>query len=213
MLQADHRALIDMLHDELGQNLVAIRSFAAAIAEQHAEADNDTAEIAAMINDAADSAYRRCYHLMQELRAQHAADQEMSPGLDECLREARLQENNIGSQFRIDPAVGELDPTTRAFVLRNVRCFANYARTLGVCKQVSVELRPALGNSDRLLDLFLGYSGKFDKLDCEDLSLRSITERTDAIGGEILVGCNAAQGEFTLQLYFDPLVTNCTPSA
>ena len=209
LLHAEHRSMIELLHDDLGQNLVAIRSFAAAIAERFADAGDDTAELAEMIGDAADSAYRRSYDLMQELRAQQGADQDLGASLEDCLREARLQENGIDSRYRVDPAVGEINRSTQALVLRNLRGFVSFCKALGACRQISVELQPALGRSERQLELVLGYGGQFEQLDSENPSLKALAERTSAVGGEIMFGCDAGRGEVTLNLYFDPLDPDC----
>lgn len=209
LLHAEHQSMIELLHDDLGQNLVAIRSFAAALAERHADAGDDSAELAAMIGDAADSAYRRSYDLMQELRAQHGADRDLTTSFDDCLREARLQEYGIASRYRVDQAVGEIDRSTHALVLRNLRTFISFCRALGACEQISVDLQPALGRSDRQLELVLRYGGQFEQLDSENPSLRALAERTGAIGGEIMLGCDAGRGEVTLNLYFDPLISDC----
>lgn len=213
LLHAEHRSMIDLLHDDLGQNLVAIRSFAAAIAERFAEAGDDTAELAALIGEAADSAYRRSYDLMQELRAQQGADQELTMSLDACLQEARLQENGIEGRFHVDSAVGEINRSTQALVLRNLRGFVSFCKALGRCERISVDFQPALGRSERQLELVLGYAGQFEQLDSENPSLKALAERTSAIGGEIMLGCNAGRGEVTLNLYFDPLLPDCGTQA
>jgi glucose-6-phosphate-specific signal transduction histidine kinase len=166
-----------------------------------------------MIDAAAEAAYCRSYGLMQELRAQQAADSDLHIAVDECLREARLRENEIDCRWRIDPAVGELDRDTRALVLRNIRGFANFCKSLGRCERISVDLQPALGRSDCLIDLALGYTGSFEQLDSDDPVLKSIAGRTIAIGGEMLLGCDARSGCFTLNLYFDPLLTDCSKPA
>ena len=213
MLHAEQQSLIELLHDDLGQNLVAIRSFSAAIAERYADDGGDTAELATMINEAAEAAYRRSYDLMQELRAQQSADEDLATAVGECLREARLQERDIVALYRIDAEIDELDRATRALVLRNVRGFANLCKSLGDCERVSITLQPALGKSDRLLQLALGYAGSFEQLDNDHPSLKSLAERTSAIGGEILLGCDSRGGEFTLDLFFDPLFADCAKTS
>lgn len=209
LLHAEQQSMIELLHDDLGQNLVAIRSFAAAIAERFADSGDDTAELAAMIGDAADSAYRRSYDLMQELRAQYGADQDLNSSLDACLHDARLQENGIQGSFRVDPAIAEINRSTQALVLRNLRGFISFCKALGACEQISVELQPALGRSERQIELVLGYGGDFEQLDSENPSLKALAERISAVGGEIMLGCDQGRGEITLNLYFDPLLPDC----
>ena len=211
MLRAEQRSLVRWLHDDLGQNLVAIKSFAAAIAEQHAGAGGDTVELADMIREAADSAYRRAYDLMQELRAQNGADSDLAGGIEKCLQEARLRENEIAYRYRIDPAVGELDSGTRALILRNLRCFVNFCKRQQACTQISVDLQLATGGNGRTLALILGHSGSYEHLDREDAGLQALEERLQAIGGEIQFAIDDNGEHFALNLYFDPLRVDFEP--
>ncbi|MDH5356469.1 MAG: histidine kinase, partial [Gammaproteobacteria bacterium] len=100
LLQVEHQNMVDWLHDELGQNLVAIKSFAAAIMEQSKGRDDDTAELAEFIKQAADQSYRSTYDLMQELRAEEHAELSVDKALETCLEEARL--NQLGIAFNLD---------------------------------------------------------------------------------------------------------------
>jgi glucose-6-phosphate-specific signal transduction histidine kinase len=142
---------------------------------------------------------------MQELRAQNGADLDLAEGFENCLQEARLREKNIAYRYRIDPAVGELDSGTRALILRNLRCFVNFCKTLQNCAQISVELQVAPGNSGQILALILGQNGKFEHLDRADAGLQALGERMQAIGGEIQFALDDDGESFALNLYFDPL--------
>ena len=55
MLDSVQQSLVLLLHGDLGYNLVAIKNFVAAIAEQYDDMDGDTGELAGMIRQAAES--------------------------------------------------------------------------------------------------------------------------------------------------------------
>ena len=52
LLIAEYQNLVQWLHDDLGQNLVAIKSFAEAIIEQNKDSKDDTSELAEFIKQA-----------------------------------------------------------------------------------------------------------------------------------------------------------------
>jgi glucose-6-phosphate-specific signal transduction histidine kinase len=184
MLDSEQHSLLRMLHDDLGQNLVAIKSFATAIADQHGATGNDTGELAGMIREAAESAYRSSYDLMQELRAQYLADRPIDDALGDCLEEARLQENGISYDYRVDTALADdLGVLTRAFVLRSVRCYANVCKALTDCERISVDLHRDADDADHELRLTLEHHAR-DNLDPAHYSLLSLADRLEAIGGK-----------------------------
>ncbi len=200
MLDSEQHALVRLLHDDLGQNLVAIKSFAAAIAEQHACADGDTEELAGMIREAAESAYRSSYDLMQELRAQSLADREIGAALEVCLAESRLKENGIAYNCDVQTETANLGPSTRAFILRAVRCYANLCKTLADCQRITLELRTAETEGTPEILLILEHGGQ-DSLDPAHFSLQALGDRLEAIAGEMRL--DAANRR--LELRFDPL--------
>ena len=201
MLDSEQHSLLRMLHDDLGQNLVAIKSFATAIAEQPGAAGNDTGELAGMIRQAAESAYRSSYDLMQELRAQYLADRPIDAALGACLEEARLRENGIGYDYRVDAVLADdLGVLTRAFVLRSVRCYANLCKALAGCERISVDLRLDAADADHQLRLILEHRAR-DSLDPAHYSLLSLADRLEAIGGEWCLETDHGR----LQMRFDQL--------
>ena len=80
----DHQSMAQFLHDDIGQNLIAIRSFAEAILEQDENSADSTEELIDLIKQATESAYRSTYNLMQELRAQDSARHDISTALEIC---------------------------------------------------------------------------------------------------------------------------------
>jgi len=205
MLDSEQQSLVKLLHDDLGQNLVAIRSFAAAIARENVDAPGDTGELADMIREAAESAYRSSYDLMQELRAQYMADREIGDALQTCLEESRLKENHIDYSCRVDPALAGLDFPTRAFILRNVRCFANICKSLDNCERIAIDLDAAGTAARPALALRLELDGNSDRLDPEHFTLVALAERLAAIGGEMRLDDSGNDENTRLELRFEPL--------
>ena len=199
MLDSEQHSLVRLLHDDLGQNLVAIKSFATAIADQHAGADGDTGELAGMIREAAELAYRSSYDLMQELRAQYLADREIVAALDACLEESRLKENGIAYACKVDSALADLGEFSRAFVLRSVRCYANLCKSLADCEQISLDLRVADDDRPELV-LILEHNGS-QTLDPAHFSLLALADRLEAIAGKMDIDVDGKR----IELRFDRL--------
>lgn len=186
LLQTEHQSLVHWLHDELGQNLVAIKSFAAAIIEQNQDADDDTAELAEFIRQAADLSYRSTYDLMQELRAEAHADLSVSEALQACLQEARLKQ--AGIEYHLDVGINpdSLDSFILAVILRCVRGFINFSKQSSTEAVLSVGLHPlddVAGNY--FLKLQLTHQGELDSPPEQSPGLTALRERIEALDGRL----------------------------
>lgn len=204
LLKVEHRALVDWLHDDLAQNLVAIKSFAAAIIEQNRERADDTAEIADIIKQAADNAYRAAYDLMQELRAQDGADEITTDAISTCLIDARLKEKNIAYRLHVDSDLDALDNFTKAVILRSVQTFINYSKqcTETPCMIISLT---ALSQATRYkVELRLSHQGEFEIAPEDAPAIRALRERVEAIGGEVVIETND-KDRLDLRLRLNPV--------
>ena len=196
-LQAEHRSLIRFLHDDLGQNLVAIRSFASIIAERHGDC-KETGELAQIIQDAAQDAYRRSYGLMQELRAQDLADTEIGMALETCL-----QESGIDFEVRVDADPKSLDRDARALVLRSTRCFVNLCKHQGDSRRITLVLRNAPdASADYDFELEMTRDGSLESFDRGDISLIALAARIEAVCGDYLLDMDEKKDLFKLRLRF-----------
>lgn len=204
LLQTEHRALEHWLHDDLGQNLVAIKSFAAAIMEQNKDSTDDTVELADIINQAAQAAYQATYNLMLELRAENAADQPIHIALTQCLQDARLKEKNIQHQFHIDAQIDNLDNFTKAVILRSVRSFINFSKLFVQTRSVSIGLHAQSDTAEHALELRLVHLGEFDIPHSDVPGLIALRQRIEAIGGEVHFESNNLD-KLSLNLRFNPL--------
>jgi glucose-6-phosphate-specific signal transduction histidine kinase len=208
LLNTEHRELVRWLHDDLAQNLVAIKSFATAIIDQNKDQADDTAEIADIIKQAANDAYRAVYDLMQELRAQEGADEVTSIAISACLKEARLSEKHIEYQLNIDPELEDLDNFTKSVILRSLRTFINYSKLSKKPPRLIIDLKAASHNARHKIEMRLNHQGGFEIAADEAPGISALCERIKAIGGEALIEINGSDS-IQLKLSFDPLNLDC----
>ncbi len=205
LLIAEHQNLVHWLHDDLGQNLVAIKSFTEAIIEQDKDTADDTTELANLIKQTANVAFRATYDLMQELRAQDTADQAISAALTNCLEDARLKENEIQYQLNVDTDLNDLDYFTKAVILRSVRTFINFSRQVQTPPRLSISLGHAGPQKKPFaLELRLVHQGELDILPGQAPSLEAMEKRIDAIGGVMALETNN-RNYLNLNLLLNPL--------
>lgn len=204
LLKTEHLELVRWLHDDLAQNLVAIRSFATAIIEQDKKQVEETVEIADIIRQAADNAYRAVYDLMQELRAQEGADHATSVAISACLKEARLSEKKIQHQLHIDPGLEDLDNFTKSVILRSLRSFINYSKLNKQSARLIIDLKTVSHNTGHKLYLRLSHQGKFEITPDQAPGISALCDRIEAIGGEALIETNG-HDSLHLNLRFDPI--------
>lgn len=211
LLKIEHQALVRWLHDDLAQNLVAIKSFAGAIAEQNEDCQDDTAEIADIIKQAADDAYRAAYDLMQELRAQDAADQTTTLALTTCLQEARLSEKNILHSLHIDAGLEDLGYFSKAIILRSLRALINFSKQSTEQPQISIGLHALSQSVKHSLELSYSHQGEFKITPNDSAAIRALRERLEAIDGEVQMDTNN-QDRLSLILRFHPITLSMESS-
>ena len=116
-----------LLHDELGQSLVAIRSMAIALTEAD---DESRREIAALIEQTADHAYAGVYDLMLELRAEGSLQtREFAEALQHTVEDARLGARDFTHRIRIDnDALLHSNQLIEGLLLRSTRILLNAVR-------------------------------------------------------------------------------------
>lgn len=202
----DHQSMAQFLHDDIGQNLIAIRSFAEAILEQDENSADSTEELIDLIKQATESAYRSTYNLMQELRAQDSARHDIATALEICLDESHLRQRNIESVLEVDLQSAALEFNTRAFILRITRSFVNICKRLGAGGRITVSVTSLIAGSEYGVDLNLVYTADLSSIKCDySDALKSIQDRIEAIGGKFQTKFGDHDG-LAMFLSFAPLL-------
>lgn len=180
----DREALVRMLHDDIGQSLVAIRSIACALLEQPGIDADQCAELAELIHQSSDSAYRSVYDLMQELRVQELAREDLEPAIERCLGESRLDARRIDFEIQSHDDLGATDEDTRGLMLRSLCNFVNACKRVASAGRLRVQLSRLESQSRYGLRLQMDYAGDADAalLDLERY-FDDCRGRIESIGG------------------------------
>lgn len=191
LLAIEHRQLVQWLHDELAQNLVAIKSFANLLIEQSLP-HSENREQASLIRQAAESAYDSSYDLMQELKAEEWVALDIEAGMELCLKESRLKQYGIDYALQVN--IGKknrLDDFSKAIVLRSLRSFINYGKRNQQSKSILVNL----GQSENELniEMQLRFQDHLDSpIDTASGKLTALCQRIEAIGGNSQISSQQA---------------------
>lgn len=211
LLEAEHQSLVHWLHDDLGQNLIAIKSFANAIIEQNENASDDTAELADIIRQAANAAYRATYDLMQEIRARDGADKSPEFAIVDCLENARLKEKGIEYRLEMGDGLEALDNFTLAEILRSLRTFVNYSKLCEYTPSLTIELQ--LVNSDncaQIIELRLAHQGEFEIQPGDSPGLIALQKRIESINGLLTLQTNN-HDQYSLNIQLKPALADSEP--
>ncbi len=118
---AEHRHLVSLLHDDFGQALVAIKSFATAISSLPQDDMSEAHELADMIKELSQDVYISAYDLMRELRAGLVTDLGLQAGVEHCLQSARLKEQAVSAVTSFVGELESLDELIKVMALRIVQ--------------------------------------------------------------------------------------------
>ncbi|MCP4764712.1 MAG: hypothetical protein GY875_00400 [Gammaproteobacteria bacterium] len=202
----DHQSMAQFLHDDIGQNLVAIRSFVEAILEQDENALNNSGELIDLIKQATESAYCGTYNLMQELRSQDLASHDIATALEICFEESNLRQKNIESVLEVYLQPAGLELYTRAFILRSTRSFINICKRLDAGGQITASLTSPVPGSEHGVELDLVYTADLDSAETDfSDALEPIRNRVEAIGGKFHTRFGILEG-LVLSLSFNSLL-------
>lgn len=218
MQEAEHRHLVALLHDEFGQSLVAIKSFAAAISNLPPDAMNEANELAGMIKDLGQDLYLCAYDLMRELRAGLVSDLGLEAGVENCIQSARLKEKGIEAHVRMAGNLEQLDEFIKVMVLRIIQEGLTLIMRKDEPTQVNISVlmqtkrlderrdrrrdgsatEPQAMLNRMMLSIELGCDG--NNLDSESLTdpsmLQNMRDRVTALGGKVELAPQPAQGWF-----------------
>ena len=118
--EAERREWARLLHDDFGQSLAAIKSFAVGIRNTTDET-SDEHELAENIQAIADELYLSAYDLMRGLRSGFIDDIGLLGGIQVCIENSRLAQQGIKVQIQSEGEIESLGLLMNVAILRMVQ--------------------------------------------------------------------------------------------
>ena len=120
LYEVERREWARLLHDDFGQSLAAIKSFAFAI-KNDSDNNSETREIADIILNTASEMYVSSYDLMRGLRSGFIEDMGLLDSVQVCLENSRLQQQGIEVSVKTEGDVEKLGSLLDILLLRIVQ--------------------------------------------------------------------------------------------
>lgn len=120
LYEVERREWARLLHDDFGQSLAAIKSFAYAI-KNDTENNSETREIADIILNTASEMYVSSYDLMRGLRSGFIEDMGLLDSVQVCLENSRLPQQGIKVSVQTEGEVEMLGSLLDVLLLRIVQ--------------------------------------------------------------------------------------------
>lgn len=118
--ETERREWARLLHDEFGQSLAAIKSFAVGI-KNSTESATDEHELAEIIQATADDLYVSAYDLMRGLRSGFIENIDLLTGIQQCVDNSRLAQKGIQVEIRTEGRLESLGHLMNVVILRMVQ--------------------------------------------------------------------------------------------
>jgi len=115
--EAEQKELEHLMHDEFGQSLAAIKSFAMCI-KNNSAANNDITELAEIILSTSNDLYITAYDLMRSLRSGFIDNMNLLEGIQSCVENSRLAQKGIQSKINFE---GELEISNHTLIVLLLR--------------------------------------------------------------------------------------------
>ena len=120
LYETERREWVRLLHDDFGQSLAAIKSFAVAI-KNATDSASDECELAEIIQSTADELYLGAYDLMSALRSGFIDDKGLLGGIQVCIENSRLKQKGIEVQLQSEGEVESLGRLLNVAILRMIQ--------------------------------------------------------------------------------------------
>jgi len=118
--ETERREWARLLHDDFGQSLAAIKSFAVAI-KNSSDTASEERELAEIIQSTADELYVCAYDLMSGLRSGFIDEVDLLGGIQLCIENSRLRQKGIEVQVQSEGKVQSLGLLMNVAILRMVQ--------------------------------------------------------------------------------------------
>jgi glucose-6-phosphate-specific signal transduction histidine kinase len=203
--ETERRNLVRELHDDVGQALTAVRTYAAVIRNQHSSSDDICPRSAQTIMDLSGQLYDSIHRIMCQLRPRALDDLGLSAGLQSCIDAAGLEAAGVAVHVRIGKGLERLDETVSIAAYRLLQeALTNVLRHAdagNVWIRVACEKRPKASDSygREVLEISIEDDGRGlpeGGVQVQRLGLLGIEERVHSVGGDLVIRNRPAGGVF-----------------
>ena len=181
-IEQERGAISRELHDELGQQVTAIKSLSLGIARRAENSDATIENSARMVMDCADQIYDGMHRMIAKLRPFALDHFGLDEALIDFLADCRLQHPELVIEATIPASVRKLDDTLATAIYRIVQEAVNNTLRHAQAKHLSVSLTlEAQGLQIDLIDDGCGLVEQFTKHG--HFGISGMRERVHAFGG------------------------------
>ncbi len=117
LYQFERNQWAQLLHDDFGQSLAAIKSFAAGI-KNNADITEEVIDLATIIDTTASDLYISCYDLMRGLRSGDSKNNNLISDIENCIINSRVEHHGIRLQLQAENISENNARIVNIFILR-----------------------------------------------------------------------------------------------
>lgn len=192
-IEQERGAIARELHDELGQQVTAIKSIGLAIAQRAAGHDAQTEASARLVTRCADEIYDGVHRLIARLRPLALDRFGLRDALLDLVAEWRLHHPEVTLQLEIDAPLEELDEAHSTAVYRVVQEAVTNALRHARASRVNVALRQIPGALT--LEIADNGQGRVAQLETRGhYGVPGMRERVQALGGSFVIEQSEGSG-------------------
>ena len=205
-IEEERRSIARELHDELGQQITAIKSMGLAIAQRSAPLDPAIEQAARLVADTATRMYDGVHRMIAQLRPLALDESALGEALEQMMAEWRARRPQIEFELKLDAVPDELPEAVSTTAYRVVQeAVTNAVRHADGASSIEVNLR---GDGERLAiriaDNGPGLADDWNRRG--RLGLVGLRERVNVLGGTFEIVTPAQHGvEFVIFLPVRPL--------
>jgi len=118
--EAERKEWEQLLHDDFGQSLAAIKSFATLIKDTSGQ-DSDVYDLAGIIQATTSELYISVYDLMRSLRSGFINELDLQSSIQVCINNSRLSQKSIQTELYADGELESLGKFLNVIVLRIIQ--------------------------------------------------------------------------------------------
>jgi len=194
-IEDERRSLARELHDELGQYVTAIKTFAVAIANKTKEKAPEVEANAQTIVAAANHIYDGMHNIIKQLRPGSLDNLGLAETLKDLVNNVQTQHPNLVLNLKLSGNLSTLGETLNINLYRIVQESINNALKHAEATQMTIDLATTKTGA---LQLTIGDNGKGMDIDAVDQSnhfgLLGIRERVQGLHGSFNLASELAQG-------------------